>query len=77
MKYAYDIQSDGSKTVYIFADESSRGQWIAAFPSTREPLSGNSREVKSALYSGVAITLSDRQITAQSLIEITGAEKKP
>jgi len=55
MKYAYEVQSEGIKTVHVFADESSRVQWIAASPSARGVLSGNSREVKAALYRGAAI----------------------
>jgi hypothetical protein len=50
MRYAYEVQSDGTKTVYAFADEFSRVHWIAASPSARGVLSGNSREVKTALY---------------------------
>jgi len=53
MKYAYEVQSDGTKTVHAFADEASRAQWIAASGSTRGVLSGNSREVKAALYRGL------------------------
>lgn len=53
MRYAYEIQPDGSKTVFAFPDEFSRAQWIGGNPSTRRVLSGNSREVKSARYRGV------------------------
>jgi len=50
MRYGYEVQSAGTKTVHAFADECSRVQWIAAGASTRGILSGNSREVKAALY---------------------------
>ena len=50
MRYAYEVQSDGTKTVHAFPDEPSRLQWIADCPSARGVLSGNSREVKTALY---------------------------
>ena len=50
MRYAYEVQSDGTKTVHAFPDEPSRLQWIVASPSARAVLSGNSREVKTALY---------------------------
>jgi hypothetical protein len=50
MRYAYEVQSDGTKTVHAFPDESIRVRWIVACPSTRGVLSGNSREVKTALY---------------------------
>jgi hypothetical protein len=59
MRYAYEVQSDGRKTIHVFADESSRVEWIAASPSTRGVLSGNSKEVKGALYRGVAIFADD------------------
>jgi DNA modification methylase len=52
MRYAYEVQPDGSKTVHAFPDESSRLQWIVTCPSVRGVLSGNSREVKTALYRG-------------------------
>jgi hypothetical protein len=55
MKYACEVQSDGTKTVHAFPDESIRVRWIAASPSTRGVLSGNSREVKTALYRGKVI----------------------
>ena len=50
MKYAYEVQSDGTKTVHAFPYEAAREQWIAATASTRGILNGNSREVKAALY---------------------------
>ena len=56
MKYAYEVQSDGAKTVHVFPDEMTRAQWIAARPSPRGVLSGNSREVKAALYRTTAIS---------------------
>ena len=56
MRYGYEVQSDGTKAVHVFADESSRVQWIAACPSARGFLSGNSRAVKAALYRGAAIS---------------------
>ena len=56
MKYAYEVQSDGTKTVHAFSDEVSRAQWIAASPSARGVLSGNSKEVKSGLYRGAIIS---------------------
>jgi hypothetical protein len=55
MRYGCEIQPDGTKTVHAFTDEASRGQWIAACPSARGVLSGNSREVKGALYAGTVI----------------------
>jgi hypothetical protein len=55
MRYGYEVQSDGTKTVHVFADEASRVQWIGACPSTRGFLSGNSKEVKAALYRGAVI----------------------
>jgi hypothetical protein len=55
MKYAYEVQSDGTKAVHVFADDSSRVQWIVASPLARGVLSGNSKEVKGALYRGTAI----------------------
>jgi hypothetical protein len=61
MKYAYEVQSDGTKTVHVFADESSRVQWIAACPSARGVLSGNSKEVKAALYRETVIFTSLRE----------------
>lgn len=55
MRYAYEIQQDGTKTVHVFTDEANRGRWIAACPSTRGVLSGNSKLVKQALYRGAVI----------------------
>jgi hypothetical protein len=55
MKYAYEIQPDGIKTVHAFANEASRVQWIAASLSARGALSGNSRDVKAALYRDAVI----------------------
>jgi hypothetical protein len=55
MRYAYQVQQDGPKTVHVFADESSRLKWIVACPAVRGFLSGNSREVKAALYRGGVI----------------------
>jgi len=52
MRYAYEVQADGTKTVHAFPDESGRLQWIVACPSARGVLSGNSREVKTALHRG-------------------------
>lgn len=50
MKYTYEVRSNGTKTVHVFPDESTRAQWIGIRPSARGALSGNSREVKAALY---------------------------
>jgi len=61
MKYAYELQADGTKTVHVFADEATRAQWIAANPSARGVLSGNSREVKAALYRDTVISASLRE----------------
>lgn len=55
MKYAYQIQPDGTKVVHSFTGESSRVQWIVASPATRGVLNGNSREVKGALYRNTVI----------------------
>ena len=55
MKYGYEFQPDGTKNVHVFAEESSRAVWIAGSPSARGVLSGNSREVKSALYRGAVV----------------------
>ena len=55
MKYGFEVQSDGTKTVHVFPDEATRAQWIATCGSTRGLLSGNSREVKAALYRGTVI----------------------
>ncbi len=52
MRYAFEIQPDGTKTVQAFSDEASRLRWIVACPSSRGALSGNSRDVKTALYRG-------------------------
>ena len=62
MRYGYEIQPDGTKTVHVFADESSRVQWIAASPSARVGLSGNSKEVKAALYRGTMIFATNAKI---------------
>ena len=61
MRYGLEVQQDGTKTVHVFTDEATRGQWIAASPSARGVLSGNSREVKAALYAGTAIFESLRE----------------
>ena len=66
MKYAYEVQPDGTKTVHVFADESSRVQWIAASGSTRGTLSGNSKEVKGALYRDTVISASLREKEIQA-----------
>ena len=55
MKYGYEVQSNGTKTVHAFANESSRVQWIVSSGSARGVLSGNSREVKAALYRDTVI----------------------
>jgi hypothetical protein len=55
MRYGFEVQQDGTKTVHVFADEASRGQWIAASLSARGFLSGNSKEVKAALYRDTVI----------------------
>jgi hypothetical protein len=55
MRYGAEVQQDGTKTVHVFPDEATRAQWIAACPSARGLLSGNSREVKAALYRGTVI----------------------
>ena len=62
MKYAYEVQPDGTKAVHVFADESSRTQWISDSPSTRGVLSGSSREVKAALYRDTLIHMSSLEI---------------
>lgn len=59
MRYAYEIQPDGSKAVHAFADEPSRVEWIVASPPARGVLSGNSKEVKAALYRGTVISATD------------------
>jgi hypothetical protein len=56
MKYASEVQPNGTKAVHAFPDESSRVEWIAACPSARGVLSGNSREVKGALYRGTVVS---------------------
>jgi len=61
MRYAYEIQPDGTKTVHVFADEGARAQWVAACGSARGLLSGNSKEVKGAHYAGTAIVESLRE----------------
>ena len=58
MRYGYEVQPDGIKAVHAFADEARRVQWIAACPAARGLLSGNSREVKAALYRGKVISAS-------------------
>jgi hypothetical protein len=55
MKYGFEVQQDGTKTVHVFTDETTRAQWVAACPSARGLLSGNSREVKSSLYRDTVI----------------------
>jgi hypothetical protein len=50
MRYGYEVQQDGTKTIHVFPDEATRARWIATSPSARGFLSGNSREVKAALY---------------------------
>ena len=64
MRYGYEVQPDGTKTVHIFAEESSRVQWIAASASTRGVLSGNSKEVKAALYRDTVIFESLREVAS-------------
>jgi len=61
MKYGYEAQPDGTKTVHVFPDEATRAQWIATGPSARGFLSGNSREVKAALYRDAVIFESLRE----------------
>jgi hypothetical protein len=61
MKYAYEVQPDGTKAVHVFADESSRVEWVAASGSKRGILSGNSKAVKSALYRQTLILTSLRE----------------
>lgn len=55
MRYGYEVQPDGTKAVHVFTEEVSRVQWIAACPAARGLLSGNSREVKAALYRDTVI----------------------
>lgn len=50
MRYGYEIQQDGTKTIHVFPDEATRARWMGGSPPTRGFLSGNSREVKGALY---------------------------
>ncbi len=52
MRYAYEIQTDRTKTVHAFADESSRVEWIAACPATRGLLSGNSKRSQGGALPG-------------------------
>jgi hypothetical protein len=61
MRYAYQVQQDGTKTVHAFADEATRAQWIAACGSARGFLSGNSKEVKGALYRGTVICANSQE----------------
>lgn len=61
MKYGYEVKPDGLKTIHAFTDESSRVEWIIARPSGRGVLSGNSREVKAALYRDTVIFISLRE----------------
>jgi hypothetical protein len=61
MRYGYEVQPDGTKTVHIFPDKATRAQWIAASPSARGLLSGNSKEVKAALYGGTVVCASSRE----------------
>jgi len=68
MKYGYEIQDDGTKAVYVFGDESNRVEWIAARPASRGVLSGNSREVKAALYWDTVIAAGAKTIS-KSLVE--------
>ncbi len=66
MKYAYEAQADGTKAVHVFADESSRVEWIAACPAARGLLSGNSKEVKAALYRDTVVFASLREKEIQT-----------
>jgi hypothetical protein len=61
MKYAYEIQPDGHKAVFAFPDETSRVEWVAANPAARGLLSGNSKEVKAALYGDTVILTNARE----------------
>jgi hypothetical protein len=61
MRYGYEVQQDGTKTVHVFPDEANRAPWIAACPSARGFLSGNSKEVKAALYRGTVVCASSRE----------------
>jgi len=66
MRYAYEVQGDGTKTVHAFADESSRVEWITACPSARGVLSGNCKDVKTALYRDTVILASLREKEIQT-----------
>ncbi len=61
MRYGFEVQQDGTKTIHVFTDEASRALWIAACPSARSFLSGNSKEAKAALYRGTVIFPSLRE----------------
>jgi len=63
VKYGYQIQPNGTKAVHVFTDEASRAQWIAVCPSARGVLSGNSREVKAALYRDTVVCASSVKST--------------
>jgi hypothetical protein len=67
MKYGYEVQSDGTKTVHVFEDESRRVSWIAFSPTTRGILSGNSRDVKAAHYRDTVILTSLRETKYEPL----------
>jgi len=67
MKYAYQIQSDGSKAVFAFPTELNRVRWIAAHPIDRGVLSGNSKEVKTALYRDSVILALSQERSAGEL----------
>jgi hypothetical protein len=60
MRYAFQLEADGARNVYVFGDEAKRIKWIAANPIHRGILSANSREVKSALYRGTEILVGSR-----------------
>jgi hypothetical protein len=66
MKYGFEIQSDGTKAVFVFNYETTRAEWIAASASTRGILSGNSREVKAALYRDTVVFESLREKEIQN-----------
>jgi hypothetical protein len=55
MRYGYEVQPNKIKTIHGFPDEATRARWIAVSVPTRGILSGNSREVKAALYRDTAI----------------------
>lgn len=55
MRYGYEVQQDGTKTIHVFPDEATRARWMGGSPPTRGILSGNSREVKAALYRDTVI----------------------